>query len=173
MGQERHEGPELDLGLCTSIHAESIGQPGQRFFRLHAEAERGSAMLWLEKEELFDLAMAIKRLVDKEPSEPAGRAYVAPGHRVVDHELKVSSLAIGFDDEARDYVLLVTSSEEQAQASTSNELALRIDREQLDQLADEAFLVCASGRPRCPLCGAPVNEDEAHVCPRSNGHRHE
>ncbi|HAI99827.1 MAG TPA: DUF3090 domain-containing protein, partial [Dehalococcoidia bacterium] len=28
---------------------------------------------------------------------------------------------------------------------------------------------CAAGRPRCFLCGLPINPD-GHVCPRANGH---
>jgi hypothetical protein len=30
--------------------------------------------------------------------------------------------------------------------------------------------VVAAGRPRCPLCGAPI--EGKHVCPASNGHVH-
>ena len=172
MDQERDRGPRLDLGLCTGIHAESVGQVGHRFFRLYAEAERGSALLWLEKEELFDLAMAIKRLMDKEPREYAREATAPPESRPVDHEFKVSSMAIGFDEATQAYVLMASSSGDQAETRDSAELSLQVEDEKLDRLADEAFLVCASGRPRCPLCGAPLNEGEAHVCPSSNGHRH-
>ena len=44
--------------------------------------------------------------------------------------------------------------------SSQGELSLRFDHQLLDHFADEALFVCASGRPRCPLCGAAINEDE-------------
>jgi hypothetical protein len=31
--------------------------------------------------------------------------------------------------------------------------------------------VTASGRPRCPLCGSPL-DGSLHFCPGSNGHSH-
>ncbi|MCS7001577.1 MAG: DUF3090 family protein, partial [Dehalococcoidia bacterium] len=30
--------------------------------------------------------------------------------------------------------------------------------------------VVNAGRPRCPLCAAPINQGETHVCARANGH---
>lgn len=43
-------------------------------------------------------------------------------------------------------------------------------REQMLSLARHGALVCAAGRPRCPLCGNPV-DPEGHRCPALNGHR--
>ena len=179
MSRERHPFARLDLGLCRSIRAESIGQPGHRLFRLHAEAERGTVLLWLDKEDLNELAVAIKRLMEREPSDLRDGLPMVPERRLVDHEFEVASLAIGFDEATSKYVLVAgTVSSPNGQESSprpeaeagSPELSLQAESEHLDHLADEALLVCASGRPRCPLCGAPMNQGKAHVCPRSNGH---
>jgi uncharacterized repeat protein (TIGR03847 family) len=43
-------------------------------------------------------------------------------------------------------------------------------REQMLSLARHGALVCAAGRPRCPLCGNPM-DPEGHRCPALNGHR--
>jgi uncharacterized repeat protein (TIGR03847 family) len=43
-------------------------------------------------------------------------------------------------------------------------------REQMLSLARHGALVCAAGRPRCPLCGNPI-DPEGHRCPALNGHR--
>ena len=52
------------FGHITSFKADAIGQPGERRFRLLAEAADGrTAVLWLEKEQLFNLAVALKRLM--------------------------------------------------------------------------------------------------------------
>jgi uncharacterized repeat protein (TIGR03847 family) len=43
-------------------------------------------------------------------------------------------------------------------------------REQMLSLARHAAAVSARGRPRCQLCGNPL-DPEGHVCPALNGHR--
>jgi uncharacterized repeat protein (TIGR03847 family) len=43
-------------------------------------------------------------------------------------------------------------------------------REQMLSLARHGAAVCARGRPRCQLCGNPL-DPEGHVCPALNGHR--
>ncbi|MFN2589865.1 MAG: DUF3090 family protein [Actinomycetota bacterium] len=43
-------------------------------------------------------------------------------------------------------------------------------REQMLSLARHGASVCARGRPRCQLCGNPI-DPEGHVCPALNGHR--
>ena len=43
-------------------------------------------------------------------------------------------------------------------------------REQMLSLARHGAAVCARGRPRCQLCGNPI-DPEGHQCPALNGHR--
>ncbi|HCO03486.1 MAG TPA: hypothetical protein DIT48_09040 [Actinobacteria bacterium] len=43
-------------------------------------------------------------------------------------------------------------------------------REQMAALARHGAEVCSSGRPRCQLCGNPI-DPEGHQCPAMNGHR--
>jgi uncharacterized repeat protein (TIGR03847 family) len=43
-------------------------------------------------------------------------------------------------------------------------------REQMLSLARHGAVVCAQGRPRCQLCGNPI-DPEGHQCPALNGHR--
>jgi uncharacterized repeat protein (TIGR03847 family) len=43
-------------------------------------------------------------------------------------------------------------------------------REQMLSLARHGAAVCARGRPRCQLCGNPMDEDGGHRCPALNGH---
>src|SRR5438045_2390514 len=62
MSMERPE-PEHDLGMVNWIGAESVGVPGQRTFRLMMMSDRGSAQLWLEKEQLQQLAEHIARML--------------------------------------------------------------------------------------------------------------
>jgi uncharacterized repeat protein (TIGR03847 family) len=43
-------------------------------------------------------------------------------------------------------------------------------REQMAALARHGAEVCSAGRPRCQLCGNPM-DPEGHQCPAMNGHR--
>lgn len=166
-----------DLGNCSDLYAESVGEPGNRYFRLRVVADEGSAILWLEKEQLHQLAVAIKELLQTEirPLEvdQAGMAIDSS----VDFDFKVARLAIGQDSESSRYVILARVSgdddeEEEDDDLDDGSIALWTDIDQLDKLADQAFQVCAGGRPRCPLCGTPMDSNEEHKCARSNGHSH-
>ena len=52
-----------DLGICSLIEPQFVGVPGARTFRLYVLGENESALLWLEKEELYELALTIKQLL--------------------------------------------------------------------------------------------------------------
>src|SRR5437667_1216385 len=52
-----------DLGPIGVLGADAVGQPGQRRFRLFAQNARGSAVVWMEKEQLNSLSLAIDRFL--------------------------------------------------------------------------------------------------------------
>ena len=152
-----------DLGVCSLVEPESVGPAGQRFFRIRAAGERGSALLWLEKEELRELAEAVKRILGasvRATGEPVASA--APNDRA-DFNHKVTALSIGHDRESGRYMILAHCSDEEGDA-----IAMWMERDALDWLADRALEVCDAGRPRCVFCGAPLNDAARHACPRSN-----
>ena len=49
---------------------------------------------------------------------------------------------------------------------------LHLRRGQVTAFIRVAVELVMSGRPPCPLCGQPL-DPSGHVCPRSNGHRHD
>src|SRR5690349_17903675 len=53
----------IDLGRIRVLGADAVGQPGQRRFRLFVQAARGSAIIWMEKEQLNTLSMMIDRVL--------------------------------------------------------------------------------------------------------------
>ncbi len=54
----------IDLGAAQDIDAQSYGQPGQRTFRLRIiGAAQDSASLWMEKEHLQALNIALTQLL--------------------------------------------------------------------------------------------------------------
>ena len=48
-------------------------------------------------------------------------------------------------------------------------LRVRITAEAARSFVARATRIVASGRPPCPLCGAPL-DPQGHICPRRNGH---
>ena len=152
-----------DIGVCAILEAESVGVPGDRRFRLRAAAENGSALLWLEKEELHELGLTVKRML-RSSVRPTGVPPIGGGEDTrADFDFKVVRLALGYDRGTGRYMLLAQVSEEEDDA-----IALWADREMLDRMADQAFEVHDAGRERCPLCGSAINPNKAHACPRAN-----
>ncbi|MBI2872700.1 MAG: DUF3090 family protein [Chloroflexi bacterium] len=154
------------LGLAVGLGAESIGPPGQRTFRLLVDGARAKAVLWVEKEQLYQLGVAIKRLLattdETQGSEPPSGWPSVEGT----FDFKVGRMTLGHDGESGLFLFLAQEVDAEDQVAT---VAWWADRRQVDSLADEAFGVVAAGRPLCILCGAPT-EPEPHICPRHNGH---
>ena len=158
-----------DLGVSSTLKAEAVGVPGKRRFRLVVEAERGSAEVWIEKEQLSALALSLKQAIDeigdRRPSEEA--APPSASAREPRFDFKASSLGLSYD-EATGRFGIQAATPEDAEAKTAT-LVFWVTRDQAERMADEALEVVAAGRPFCPLCHGPMDPD-GHLCPMSNGH---
>ncbi|MEX2599986.1 MAG: DUF3090 family protein [Dehalococcoidia bacterium] len=164
MSREDYARARHDLGVCAMLEPESVGPPGGRQFRLCASAERGSAILWMEKEELYELALTVKQVLRTGVRQPFAPYDSAPMDLRADFDFKIAGLVLGHDRHTDRYMLLAQRSEE----DEDDAIALWVDREVLNRMADKAFEVHSSGRPRCPLCSKGLSEGEVHACPRAN-----
>ncbi len=163
--------PKNQLGRAIRVNADAVGQPGDRRFRVLVEAEFGNACLWMEKQQLFQLATAIQRLLSTADMASSDIPTTEPqrsGDQVF--EFQVGQLMI--NDEARGPILQFQANDQEEGDTGAPTLGTLIDLHQLKALADEALTVCAAGRPRCPLCGVPM-ELEGHQCIRTNGYHKE
>ncbi len=174
------------FGPATRLQAEAVGRPGQRKFRLLVESEDGrSAVLWLEKEQLQALGLAVEQLLAELQGRLASSRKVdlpAPDTFPLSPsvEFQVGRLALGQDERELEtgprYVVLAydaTASgvEEQEEPNEPPTFACRATREQLRALSRNVAEVVAAGRPRCPLCGEPLERaNQPHGCVRANGH---
>ena len=163
------------FGRITSFKADAIGQPGERRFRLLVEAADGrTAVLWLEKEQLFNLAVTLKRLVavTEGDVEDLGAERVSmeeiPEPIMPDLDLQVSRFEVRYD-EPQKQVAITAYSVESPEDADLPDVSLVSDLAKVSAFADQALQVCAAGRPLCPLCGAPMGPGH-HICPRHNGH---
>lgn len=159
-----------DLGPVDEIDAEAIGEPGRRTFRILAERGDTIASLWLEKEQLQALGMIMEQQLarlgrrrGKEPLPILSLASRFTGRAAID--FKVGRMAVGYDE--RRGVFVVTAHEIEDPMSTEPAFTCTATAPQVAALAEKIARVVAAGRPRCPLCGAPV--EGPHVCPLANG----
>jgi uncharacterized repeat protein (TIGR03847 family) len=159
------------FGALSRVKAEASGVPGKRTFRLLLEAGAATAALWLEKEQLYQLALHIHEIVATIPKEERGTMATPPEPQwsggATSIEFKVGKLALGHDGSSGCFLFLAHDAEEEDQPVAT--LSFWLTLGQGEELVSEALKVCAAGRPQCFLCGQPINP-EGHVCPRANGH---
>ena len=159
---------EAEFKEVDTLRAEALGEPGERTFRMLVDGQSGTAVIWLEKEQLLQLGLAINQLLvsipeDSAPAE-ANQDVERAGAKV---EFKVGKLVLGHDGSIGKFVIEAHDIESDEDSLPS----ARVwgDRSQVKAFADQAIRVCAAGRPLCPLCGAPMDR-AGHRCPRTNGH---
>ncbi|MCC7106495.1 MAG: DUF3090 family protein [Chloroflexi bacterium] len=164
------------FGLVSRIEADAVGQPGSRAFRLRALATNGFAYLWIEREQLQALAMLIEQLLTGLPAiqirasggeQEHATAPMATFPAEPTVELKVGRLALGYDEARSLYVLLIHDIE--SDPSADADFTCLASRGQLRHLSEGITPLLNAGRPRCPMCEAPLGTGK-HLCPRANGH---
>ena len=163
-----------NFGRALDVSADAVGTPGRRTFRLLVTGDDGLASLWLEKEELQALGVAIDQMLARlsrkpewkvygnspDPYDPSGDPDTGPAV-----EFKVGQLSIGYDADKRLFVLLAHDSEDDPEGPAT--FTCLATASQLRELSRRISSVVAAGRPRCFLCGDPI-EPEGHVCVRWN-----
>jgi len=177
---------QYNLGRVELLDAEAIGKPGNRRFRLIARSPRGSASLWLERGQLEALSLAVDQMLAQISGgeilrleamssipEPPGAPDDFPLEPETDFH--VGQLQLGYDE---DHDLIVMRAAPMELIEQDGELVVREDvepqfsaditRAQASRLSQHIFAVLASGRPRCPFCGQPM--EEQHVCAKQNGY---
>lgn len=179
-----------DLGPVNIFGAEAIGEPGQRRFRLYALAGKRSAIMWMEKEQLNTLSLALDRVlaqitegnvlrtvaqVGPKPA-PEGMPANFPGQPTF--EFQVGQIRIGYDTgrsllaliAAPIEILLEHGQEPRAIIREDEAVSLLFTLQQARTLTSSISVLVVSGRPVCPLCNAPL-DGGPHACVRQNGHQ--
>jgi len=171
---------ELD---AQRLRVEAIGEPGQRRFRLLAVVDGETTIVWMEKQQLQALGLALEQMLEQLPDRgpELGTAAVPvefdTGTR---RQFRAGRMELGYD-ERRDRLVIVAhdvneedDEDEEGPSPLGAEtlaasFACRLSREQARELSADAAAVVAAGRPRCTMCGAPMGPGP-HVCPQQNGH---
>ena len=161
------------FGALSSILAEAFGEPGKRTFRLKMESgvspNVASASVWLEKQQLHQLATYIQEIATPHSSSGGSNPPPEPpwSEGPASVEFKVGKLALGHDRESNCFLLVAYDVEDDDSETAT--LSFWITMDQGRELSKDSLEVCAAGRPECFLCGQPI-DPEGHMCPRANGH---
>ena len=170
MADQRH-----DFELVNRLEPDAVGVPGQRRFRIVVQNSRDTAFLWLEKEQLQALALAVDQLIApvKAIWNREGDANAASASRPFDGrasvELRVGRLGLGFDESSQDYILVAHDVDSDADDLPT--FQCRCGKAVISRLSESIASLTSAGRPRCPICGSPL-DGSPHFCPGSNGHTH-
>jgi uncharacterized repeat protein (TIGR03847 family) len=163
----------LNLGLIDFIDAESHGQPGQRTFNITARSQRGNAVVWMEKEQLFQVGASLKQFIATRESTadpvPYELDFDEQDH-LIELEFKTPQMTLKHDPASDVFTLSAEDYGEDGGEEPDQVVEFSFPREEAERLADKSLEIVASGRPPCPLCTGPLSPGETHFCVKVNGH---
>src|SRR6266542_3062862 len=181
----------IELDPVERITTGAVGPAGQRVFYLQGRKGDQLVTILLEKQQVQLLAASVVEIlarVGKETGQGPSEEEMALDEPLV-AEWRAGRLSIGYQQE-RDLLMLeaeelldeededeelggltddldpIAQLEELEAASVREPARIRFwaTREQMLSLARHGALVCAAGRPLCPLCRNPI-DPEGHQCP--------
>jgi uncharacterized repeat protein (TIGR03847 family) len=169
------EHERIDLGVVEAVDATDVGEPGKRTFKVTAESSRGRAVIWMEKEQLFQIGLAIRQFTATEEANENPKDFepeLAAPSSPAEAEFKASDLRIRHDPESDVFTIEAVDpvDEEEGQfEEASATVQFSFGRAMAINLSQQAIDAAGRGRPRCELCGGP-KDPYGHVCPKTNGH---
>ena len=151
----------------------AVGVPGKRTFFLAIGEKEDWMRLWLEKEHLEAVSIAVDQFFDRlsqeyrqfseEPEKRSSGDNLPAG--LPSGEFEIDQIGIGFDQEEVVLEFLVHSLGPRNMDGI--QVTCRVNPGEVKRLGNQAREVCAAGRPRCELCGRPI-DPTGHDCPMQN-----
>lgn len=173
----------LEFGANSDLEAhrlrvEAIGEPGQRRFRLLAILTGHTYIVWMEKQQLQALGLALEQMLEQLPDagpELGTTAVPVEFDLGTRRQFRAGRMELGYDEGTDTLVIVAHDINDEPESgdipleAVPASFACRITREQAREVSADAAAVVAAGRPRCTMCGAPIGPGN-HVCPQQNGH---
>ncbi|WP_420637606.1 DUF3090 family protein [Candidatus Poriferisocius sp.] len=144
----------------------AVGPPGQRVFYLQAGITGTVVSLKMEKQQVAALAEYLNgalREVSDSPDDiipEADIGLIEP----VEPEWTVGDIGIGYDAEAEVMLVMATEIPDADDPEEPATAQFRITPSQVAGFVNRARQVVSAGRPPCPYCGAPLNDDSWCAC---------
>lgn len=157
----------------------TVGRPGARTFYLQVRDGARSASVALEKEQSAVLADKIDEILDALRAEEGNRFSVPvqtpaelvddePLDQPVEEQFRTGLMRLGWDPTTAQVVVEAfpyvepASDDDEAQPDPAEVLVVRMPVGTAQAFVQRTRQVVAAGRPPCPLCGQPADDD--HVC---------
>ena len=167
---------ERSLFDAQRVRVEAIGEPGQRRFRMMVVADGDTAIMWMEKQQMQALGLALNQMLEQfsEDTLELGRGDVPIEFNTdTRRQFRVGRIELGFDEPNGRVVVIahdINSGDEDDDAEVvAKPFACRLTRSQAEAVSGAAASLVAAGRPRCTMCGVPMGPG-IHVCAQQNGH---
>lgn len=165
---------DSDFGYTASsawverFRAEALGEPGQRRFRLIVVVQGETCIIWMEKQQMQALGLAVGQVLQQSEGMGTGiESAEIPGlfDEESPNQFRLGRVELGFVDD--DGSVMINAYDMQDDEASG--FSMRFSRSQARELSSEAAALAAAGRPICPMCGQPIDAG-GHVCPEQNGH---
>ena len=147
------EHERIDLGVIETMDATDVGEPGKRTFKITAESSRGRAVIWMEKEQLFQIGLAIRQFTATEVATDEPKDFepeLAAPSSPTDAEFKASDLRIRHDSDSDTFTIEavdpVNEDEDQIQEAPAT-VQFSFGRTMAIKLSQQAIDAAGRGRP--------------------------
>ncbi len=167
-----------DLNPVDRITTDAVGEPGQRVFYIQGRKGNRLVTIICEKEHVAGLTVAIEQVlmtmagddadavVDPDPVIEGGMELEYP----LDPVFRAGQVNLGYDQVTGRMVLIAYELQPEDTPRPQSVARFWATLAQMRAFGLHGQEVVAAGRPRCTMCGEPM-EPEGHFCPRKNGHR--
>lgn len=165
--------PIVNLGLIEYIEAESHGRPGNRTFNITARSRRGQVVVWMEKEQLFQVGASLKQFLATRESTADPVPFeldIEAADFMVEIEFKTPQMTLRHDPASDVFTLSAEDYGDGGAEEPEQVVEFSFPRQDAERIANTSLEVVASGRPPCPLCTGPITPGESHFCVKVNGH---
>ena len=168
----------FDLNPVDRFTTDAIGEPGKRVFYLQGRRGQRLVTLVCEKEHVAALSVAVEHLllalvdgdadavVEPDPIITVGMDLEVP----LEPAFRVGRVNLGYDQVSERLVVIAYELLEEGDEATPSVARFWATQAQMRAFSIHGQEVVAAGRPRCAMCGEPI-DPEGHFCPRKNGHR--
>ncbi len=168
----------FDLNPVDHITTDAIGSPGERVFYMQARKGHRVVTVICEKEHVAALALATEQVllalaggdaeavVEPAPALEEGMELEYP----LDPVFHVGQVNLGYDEVSERLVVIAYELMAEDDDATPSVARFWATPEQMRAFSIHGQEVVAAGRPRCVMCGEPM-DPEGHFCPRRNGHK--
>jgi uncharacterized repeat protein (TIGR03847 family) len=168
----------FDLNPVDRITTDAIGEPGARVFYLQARQGHRLITVICEKEHIAALATAIDQillsLADGEADAVIEPEPIIEGSMDLEYPLepvfRAGQVNLGYDQVSQRLVVIAYELLDEGEDAQPSVARFWASLEQMRAFSIHGQEVVAAGRPRCAMCGEPI-DPEGHFCPRRNGHR--